>query len=102
MEFEIKTDMIDVTTMPRYTTIHKITGTEIPLVYRGKYYCPDCRDEHDEYTFDKRFKPKNFQQKWVGGGIYKEYIPGLTHFYIDGIEVEKSEFESKSSSSYMV
>ena len=95
MEFEIKRDVIDVTTMPRHTTVHKITGREIPVVYRGKYYCSDCRDEHDEYTFDKRFNPKNFQEKWVGNNGYKEFAPGLTHCYIDGVEVEKAEFESK-------
>ena len=32
MEFEIKRDVIDVTTMPRYATVHKVTGKEIPLV----------------------------------------------------------------------
>jgi len=39
--------------------------------------------------------PKNFQEKWVGNNGYKEFAPGLTHCYIDGIEVEKAEFESK-------
>ena len=95
MEFKIETDMIDVTSMPRYITIHKITGKEIPSVYRGKYYCSDCGDDHKEYTFDKRFNTKNFLEKWVGGGIYKEFAPGLKHFYIDGVEVGESEFENK-------
>ena len=95
MEFEVKTDVIDVTTMPRYTTIHKVSGKEIPLIYRGEYWCSDCRDMHDEYTFDKRFNPKHFVEKWVGGGEYKEYAPGLKSHYVDGVQVTKGEFENK-------
>ena len=95
MELEVKTDIIDVTTMPRYTTVHKATGGEIPLIYRGEYWCWDCGDWHSEYTFDKRFNPKNFVEKWVGGGVYREYAPGLRHHYIDGLEVTKEEFNNK-------
>jgi len=97
MNFEIKRDLIDVTTMSRYITVHKITGKAIPLVNHGEYWYSECGDMHSDYSFDKRFSPKNFQEKWVGGGVYKEFAPGLTHFYIDGLEVTKEEFESKGN-----
>ena len=84
MEIIVRQDMVDVTSMPRYITVHKVTGDEIPVVYRGRHYCSDCGDMHDEYTFDLRFNPNNFEEKWVGGGIYKEYLAGLTSWHLEG------------------
>jgi len=92
MNFRITTDAIDVTPMPSYIEVHKQTGKEIPLVHRGQYWCFDCGDWHDEYTLDKRFHPQNIVKKRTDNA-WREFTPGLTHYYIDDIEVSKEQFE---------
>lgn len=88
MELTITRDAIDATTMPKYSLFHKITGKEIPLVLR------DRSDElGDIWTPDKRFNPNNFENRLVGNtsGL-REYLPGPSHYFIDGVEVSEEEF----------
>ncbi len=94
-ELTIERDMIDVTKMPTFITVHKKTGKQIPLVYRGKYWCTIRYEWIKEYSLDKRFSPRNFVEKQVSG--WKEYAPGITRCYIDGQQVTREEFDKAVS-----
>jgi hypothetical protein len=105
MDLRAETERIDVTSaLPRpdkkwtYTDRH---GHEhrwddgyptLVVVTEEPYWCPDCHDEHTDSHYECPLCGEEIAPGLVPAPLYREYIPGMTTYYLNDEEISEAEY----------
>jgi hypothetical protein len=57
------------------------------------YWCEGCRDEHTEGHYECRECRQWVTPGLVPAPLYREYVPGMTHYYLNDEEISREEYE---------
>ena len=102
-----ETDRIDVTSSlprpdPKWTYTdqqgheHYREGNGYPtlvVVLEEPYWCPDCHDEHQWSHYECPLCGETIEPGLLPPSPYREYIPGMTHYYLNDEEISPDEYQ---------
>jgi hypothetical protein len=104
----VSVDVVEVTDMQprpdkswRYTDKqgheHYYDGYPVPYptlthVLDETYWCQDCRDDHTDGHLECRICGEHINPGLTGPSAFREYVPGLRHYKLDGVEITEERF----------
>jgi hypothetical protein len=62
------------------------------MVEDETYWCEDCQDEHTDSHLECPICGEHITPGLVGPPLYREYIPGMTHYYLNDEEISPDEY----------
>lgn len=63
-------------------------------VGEGPYWCPDCHDEHEDSHWECPICHEEISPALTGPPPGREFIPGMTEYFLDGEPISKERAES--------
>lgn len=105
-ELRIETDQIEVTSnLPKPDRSWRYIDAQghehywrdgwptLVTVVEDTYWCADCNDEHDDTHFECPQCGEWISPGMVEGGMFREFMPGRTSYYLDGQPITKEQAE---------
>lgn len=75
---------------------HRREGNGYPtlvVVTEEPYWCEDCHDEHTDSHYECPLCGEEISPGLIGPPLYREYIPGMTRYYLNDEEISPDEYQ---------